>query len=91
MRLTRRPLYSIQREFFLGSVTSSPAMVAWRVEGGIARRPVPTRMGCFFFWEGIRVGSIMSPGRTMGSRVVVMVVLLLVFLDGSERIGDLSL
>lgn len=71
--LTRRPLYSIQREFFLGSVTSSPAIVDWSDDGGIARRPVPTRIGCFFFWAGIKDGSMISPGRTMGSCVSVMV------------------
>jgi hypothetical protein len=62
---TRRPLYSIQREFFLGSVTSSPAMVACNVEGGIARSPLPTRIAWFFLGVGMEEESMMSPGRTI--------------------------
>lgn len=47
-------------------------MVTCSVEGGIARSPLPTRIGWFFLGVGIEEGSMMSPGRTIGSCVVVM-------------------
>lgn len=65
IELTRPPLYSTHMEFFLRSVTSWPATVGTMTLGGMCRRPGPRRRGNFLC-VGIREGSIVSPGRTMG-------------------------
>jgi hypothetical protein len=62
---TRFELYSIHMEFLLGLVMRAPATVGTMSEGGMWRRPGPRRRGCFGL-EGLRAGSIVSPGRTTG-------------------------
>lgn len=68
---TRPCVFSTRMAFFLGSVTSWPAMVGRMSLGGTCRRPGPRRRA-FLECDGISEGSIWSPGSTKtGSEAMV--------------------
>jgi hypothetical protein len=85
--LTRFELYSTHIEFLAGLVMSWPATVGTMSEGGMCRSPGPRRRG-FFGWEGIRDGSIVSPGRTSGRSFDMLAVWWLGFGGVSKCRGD---
>lgn len=68
---TRPPEVSTRIRFFCLSVTSCPASVGRMSFGATCLRPGPSR-SAFLGCEGIRLGSISSPGRTYTGSEVVM-------------------